>query len=314
MDHLRAQADRLAADAGIRQWIVVANGNAALVAGALEGHVMVPRIIAIDTNAGSAIGFGQGIRAAVADPRNRFVLLLDEDNLPAVRLAENLRALFAAQTAAGTLEDGLALAAYRKWAHGAQSLGIDTRPRDSFLGFHLGDLPAKLGRRRRGAEPTAARVSIRSTAYGGMFFHRRLIEVIGLPRQDLVLYADDTEFSLRIGQAGGHILLATDLEIEDLDAPTPEAHWFSIAHWLTPRADFRLYYGARNEAWLDRNLLMRHRALYWLNRASVRFILRRYARSPAQRRQLALLEAAVAEGEAGRLGLNSRYPLPRVDR
>lgn len=304
-DFLLRQGERLAADPALRKWIVVANGNGSLLRAALPKLPLAPRLVELGANAGSAQGFAAGMTAALADPGNRHLLLLDEDNLPAEGSITGLLGL------AGD-DPSVAVAAYRQRLHWAEARGIATRRPDSSFGFHLFDLPAKLWRRLFGAPQVRARAELPSAPYGGLLFQRGLIEMIGLPDPQLVLYADDTEWTLRLTAGGGRILLATDHVVSDMDRPAAAAApgLFSVRRWLAIDEDFRLYYGARNEAWLDTHRLRRNRAIHAMNRAIVLLVLRLAGRGRKER--LALFRAAIAAGEAGRLGPEPRFPLPEA--
>jgi len=291
---LKRQAEMLAGDAAVREWIVVANGNGGLVRAA--GLKRVPRIVELLGNGGSAVGFAAGLKAALDDPGNARVLLLDDDNLPGPGVIEGLLAIGAD-----------AVAAYRPRLYWAEARGIVARRADSCLGFHLFDLPGKLWRRVVGPPAVRSKVMMRSAGYGGLMVTRGLVERIGLPDPAFVLYADDTEWTM---QAGG-VVLATNLVMEDMDrSGDVGAGVFSVRLWLEMRDEFRLFYGARNEAFIDVHRLRRNRFVHGLNRAAVLGLLRLFSRG--RERQLALLREAMAAGEAGRLGVEKRFPLPGV--
>lgn len=288
---LARQAAMLAGEAAVREWIVVANGNGGLVRAA--GLKRVPRIVELAQNGGSAVGFGAGIAAALDDPAIGRVLLLDDDNLPGPGVIDGLLAL-----------GGDAVAAYRARLHWAEARGIAARRADSCLGFHLLDLPGKVWRRAAGAPAVRARVTMPGAGYGGLMVSRGLVGRIGLPDPQFVLYADDTEWTMRAGGVG----LATGLLVEDMDRGEAAAGGFGLLRWLDIAEAFRLFYGARNETFLDTHRLRRSRVVYALNRAAVLGLL--WLFSPGRRRQFALLREAMAAGEAGRLGVDERFPLP----
>jgi GT2 family glycosyltransferase len=313
MDCLSRQSAMLANETQVREWIVVANGNFDLIEEAAADFALKPRLVRHKTNAGSAIGFGMGIAAALAQPGTRYVLLLDEDNLPEAGATARLLSTLKSESATGARARSVAIAAYRERAHAAQAQGIDIRRPDSSIGFHLADLPGKLLRRLRRQAPKSGRREIATTPYGGLFIERSLLASVAPPSAEFVLYGDDTEFSLRLTKAGVRIILDTSIGIADMDAPPPaKPTLFSFPLWLSIVDDFRFYYGARNEAWLDRHRFARCLAVYRLNRSIVRSVLWLYARGPEKRRRFELFCAASDDGEAGRLGLNPHFPLPQV--
>ncbi len=291
MEFLARQAAMLAGEATVREWIVVANGNGGLVREAALQRV--PRIVELADNGGSAVGFAAGIAAALDDPGTERVLLLDADNLPGPGVIEGLLAL-----------GGDAVAAYRPRLYWAAARGIDARRTDSCLGFHLFDLPAKLWRRVAGVPALRARVTMPSAGYGGLMVSRGLVERIGLPEASFVLYADDTEWTMRAGA----VTLATGLVVEEMDRGGAMPGGLGLLRWLDVAEEFRLFYGARNEAFIDVHRLRRSRVVHGLNRAAMLFLLRLFSRGRG--RQLALLREAMATGEAGRLGIDARFVLP----
>lgn len=303
MDLLERQAEALAGEAAVREWIVVANGNAGLVRSAPLGRM--PRVVELERNGGSAVGFGAGISAALADGANRLVLLLDEDNLLGPGVIGGLLAALREDAGAS------AVVAYRARLYWAEARGIVARRADSCLGFHLFDLPGKVWRRAFGAPAMRRRVAMASAGYGGLMFRREMIERVGLPEAGFVLYGDDTEWTLRLTRGGGRIVLATDLVVEEMDEDVVAGPGvFSLRRWLEVSEDFRLFYGARNEVFIDTHRLRRRRLMHGLNRAAVLALLGWFSRG--RTRQFALLSEAMAAGEAGRLGVEPRFPLPEV--
>ena len=222
------------------------------------------------------------------------MLLLDDDNLPGPGVIEGLLAIGAD-----------AVAGYRPGLYWAEARGIVARRADSCLGFHLFDLPGKLWRRIAGPPAVRSRVVMQGAGYGGLLVTRGMVERIGLPDPAFVLYADDTEWTMR---AGG-VVLATGLVVEDMDRSDDVGPGvFSVRRWLEMPDAFRLFYGARNEAFIDAFRLRRNRFAHGLNRAVVLGLLRLISRG--RERQFALLREAMAAGEAGRLGVEKRFPLP----
>jgi GT2 family glycosyltransferase len=98
--------------------------------------------------------------------------------------------------------------------------------------------------------------------------HKATIEAIGLPLQALVLYEDDTEYTTRIGNAGGKLYLARDSHIEDGDPK-----WTSSGVGRGPRAlitggnSVRLYYAVRNRTFHDLKMATsaRDRTMFYIN-------------------------------------------------
>jgi hypothetical protein len=136
--------------------------------------------------------------------------------------------------------------------------------------------------------------------------------MIGTPNAELVLYADDTEFSNRIVRSGGCIWLLTDASLNEL-----EPSWncksnvrTSFEGWLRHGADFQVFYGSRNRAYFDHHWWMRNRLMYGINRLAYLALLLLFALRYRRIDRYALFHRAIVMGEAGHLGVCDKYPLP----
>lgn len=274
------------------------------------------RLIALPENTGSANGYAVALEAALETDTD-YIWMMDDDNVPSAMAVEVLHREL--RERAKTSDPSLvAVLGYRSTHQADVAMGVPTRfvvqPRSSYFGFHLSQLPYKIWRRLR---PTRAPKSLPRVVqlpfshYGGMLAHRSLYERIGLPRRDLVLYVDDTEYTLRITAAGGQLLLMTEAVIEEL-----ELSWNSKARkrniyetFLLGNSDFRAYYSARNQAWFDKHVWARSPWMHRLNRATFLVLLRLFARLNRTSSRLRLIEQAIHDGERGQLGMSDLFPL-----
>lgn len=269
-------------------------------------------------NLGSAAGFKLGLETVrMHDPA--WIWLLDDDNLPD---ADSLDTIL--RSTAELDETARARSAFLAFRPGHQAdiaAGLDVRhcypTHSSFCGFHIADVPYKIWRRvrpgRNGVAPKIpTSVLLPYATYSGLFFHRDLLERIGTPNEEFVLYADDTEFSHRIIQLGGSIRLLTGAPMSEL-----EPSWNSKAQvrssfegWLRRGADFQVFYGSRNRAYFDSRCWLRSPAMYRLNRFTYLLLLRLFALKYRSGGRYELFHRAIILGEEGQLGFNDRYPLP----
>lgn len=307
------------ADPQIDRVVVVDNGAHVPVA-PLVRRLFFRKTIVVGTplNLGSAAGFKLGLETALTyDPA--WIWLLDDDNLPDPAALDLL--LRSASGLDRAERSFTAFAAFRPEHHLAVAAGEDVRrcfpPHSSFCGFHVVDIPHKVWRRmRRRRTPVLrdmpARVSLPYAPYGGLFFHRTLLEKIGMPKQELVVYADDTEFSSRIVQSGGSLWLLTGAPIIDLEPSwsSTQSARTSFEVWLMGSTDFRVFYRARNRAYFDYRVWSRNKAIYRLNRLIYLLALRLFALRHRRVDRYDLFHRAIALGEQGRLGLEDEYPLP----
>ena len=118
-------------------------------------------------------------------------------------------------------------------------------------------------------------ISLLWGTYWGSFFHKKLIDQVGTPREELFLYADDPEWGIRIYDQWGKIILFTDCSIDDID----DSWWVNRdekgnlirkrANPLVQGSDFRIFYGIRGLVWLEHNFFIKNPIRYFLNQCTV---------------------------------------------
>lgn len=276
------------------------------------------KIIRLKRNMGSAIGFGKGIESALAGGRAH-IMLLDDDNVPGVGcIAALLGELSKVQDRVGPSLAGVA--APRAFHHPDIAAGLSPayvygRP-SRFMGFNLFHrlvrrrLMRLFGRHR--LPPGTMSIVVPSVPYGGYLAAAEAYRKIGTPNADLVLYSDDNEYTNRITKLRGEIRLVLNTLVDDLDT----RHGINIearsvfSRLLGASSAFRLYYSVRNQVWCEQNAWP-HVALYQsINRAMFLFFMKREARRRGMPENYDIFMSAVRDGEAGRLGVNDRFPLP----
>ncbi|OBY92759.1 MULTISPECIES: glycosyltransferase [Pseudomonas] len=275
------------------------------------------QVIELDSNTGSANGYAVGIEAALKSGCD-FIWLMDDDNAPTPGSFPLLKQrLIDCALRHGT--DNTAVLGFRPTHQADVASGVPTRfitpPRSSYFGFHVRQLPYKLWRRtpwgKPKPRPAQPLLELPFAYYGGLLGHADLFRRIGLPRRDLVLYADDTEYTFRIGNLGGHLYLVPEASLDDLENSwNIKARTSNIYEtYLLGSSDLRAYYAARNQAWFDKNLWVTSPLMYRFNRWVFIRLLHFFARRHQRESRLALLLQAIRDGEAGALGMNRAYPL-----
>lgn len=313
--YVEALLERALDGEGIATAVVVSNGSRSdfsPLQARWGGRLL---LVALESNQGSANGYVAGIQAAL-DLGAETLWLMDDDNVPRAGTVNIL------QQALGQLvpQSGPAAAAVLGSRENLSEILADPRrafPRAShFLGFHVADIPAKILRRiGLAAAPPAAvpEILMPYAPYGGFMAHREAFLAMGLPRRDFVLYADDWEYTMRLTEAGGRILLVRAAGIDDLEPSwhnEEEARRNSFVTTLCNGSDFRVYYALRNHVWLCRYRERGSALVYAVNRALYLFLLSFFAARTGRQSRAALMRRALADGEAGRLGIAPDFPLP----
>lgn len=301
---------------GVRDAVVIDNGSAdpiAVNAAARYGDRV--EVLAMGANRGSAPAFRRGIeRACERGPA--FLLLLDDDNLLASGSLPVLRKAYAHHHRIDPARP-LVVLAFRPdnqadVANGSRHRVLD---RDAFIGFNVLRFPGRLlrritGRRAvRGPVPKEALLDV--GPYGGMLFAPALVDAIGLPDPSFVLYGDDTEWSWRVTTRDGQLLIATDARITDAEiswnlAPSQGS---GLKRWLVGGSEISSYYALRNRVYFETHKVPHSAIARTINRAVVLAAWRWWARRLDASPRLRLLMQAVADGEAGRLGMKEGLEL-----
>lgn len=275
------------------------------------------RVVRMGRNTGSAAGFAAGINEAMAAGA-AMLWLLDDDNRPLPGALTTLLATYDEQVGDEAFSS-VALLAFRP-EHQAEVASGGTQQRanarrSSFLGFHVLDLPRKVWSKRpwrrvsaSGAIVSTVRLDV--APYSGLLVHRELVEAIGVPRADFVLYADDSEWTFRITRRGGRILLVTAAQIEDMESSwnAKYRHRSAIHGLLTGGSDFRVYYGIRNATYLQK-CTSNSSFVFYLNRIVYSAVMKLASVKWRRGERYQLIQAAVKDGVRGSLGINERFPL-----
>ncbi len=271
-------------------------------------------------NTGSANGYATGIEIARASSGCDFLWLLDDDNRPAANAITILK-IFWKDVKRHDKEKSVCLVSYREGlsrygeAVSLRMPNLDLGIPNIFRTFHIREAPALLAQMLFREKEAAGDPSIRDgliavAPYGGMFFHKRLIDEIGYPDRRMCLYYDDHEFSYRITKRGGEIHLLLDSVIDDIDRS-----W----HLVSKRPAFfrlaydenlpRLYYSVRNRVYFERRELVGNRFVYAVNMLVYSSVVIALALLGFRVRNIAAYLRGLIDGLRGKLGENPRYML-----
>lgn len=279
-------------------------------------------VIYLSDNTGSAGGYYRGLKYASTCIDCEFIWLLDDDNRPKEGA---LKALidFWQNLEEEDKEHRIALLSYRDDREIYKEVIFKNNPdlvmgkKNSFLGFHLYELPKEFFRRIksryfRKTNETALLKKIygpvSTSPFGGMFFHKTLLDEIGYPNQDLYLYTDDWDFSYRITKKGGRIILLLDSVIEDLEKSWHLRNKKSLfkIHLLEDLEDFRLYYYVRNRVYFDKRYLVTSPVIYFFNKFTLLSMVGIFGFITGHN-NIKVIIKAVKDGNSGKLGKHSQF-------
>ncbi len=268
-------------------------------------------VLYLNENYGSAGGFKRGLEEAYNDSECDFIWLLDDDNQPQ---KDSLKVLYEVwdNLEDENKEEKVSLLSYREDRGPYKEAVMTNNPnlvlgrKNSFLGFHIADLPKKVLRRfkrkfgiRTFKEDKNIKFGKVSVApYGGMFFHKNLIDSIGYPNEKFYLYADDYEWSYRITKNGGGIYLILDSLVNDIDTSwNISRNNETSVSIIATGSDFRVFYSIRNRVFFETKNLVESNLIYKLNIYFYHFLI-----FIANSKKYSLIKNAIRDGRECELG------------
>ncbi|BAM69537.1 glycosyltransferase [Methanothermobacter sp. CaT2] len=271
-------------------------------------------VLYLPENLGSAGGFKRGLELAYSDPECEFIWLLDDDNMPC---PGSLRILTEYWDKMETnYGKPLALLSYRKKEIYTKSLllgdpKIIMGRENSFFNFHICEIPNyiknRLTKKRNRKYKTDQKfVELSVAPYGGLFFKKEIVKIIGYPNEKFYLYSDDYDWTYRITKMGGHIILLKCSYIKDLDKWQEK----TLLSSFTPLNAHRMYYLMRNQVYFENKYLKKNEFIYTIN--YLVFITLILLKSIFSFKTLYVFRIALkasADGRKGKLGIRSSIDL-----
>ena len=203
-----------------------ADGTAAMVA----AEYPAAELLALPENIGGAGGFHEGVRAAYADGRQfDWVWLMDDDGIPARDCLEKLlahRRPFSALVPVQQEETGK--------AHG---ISIWNGRVDQ-------DQAAEIAER---GQPVAGDYIF---TFVGPLIARSVIEKIGLPAKEFFIFFDDSDYALRIREAGGTIVVVPAAVMSHPHGKPRPVRFLWHARDRNLSVPWKCYYSTRNSLYL----------------------------------------------------------------
>jgi len=224
-------------------------------------------IVALKKNTGSANGYAVGITQAIQNGAD-YIWLLDDDNKPSKGSLDILKKELNLPEF-DKFKNIKALLSYRKdrtQFADAIDLGIPDimlGNHNSFLGFDIFSKKIK----KDFVKNIKQKGFVAVAPYGGLIFHKDLIEEIGLPNKNFFLYGDDYDFSYRITKKGGLIYLIKESRIVDLETSFHLKKYkgkFQTRYFKTNSKD-KIFYSVRNGIIFEQNFV-KNKIKYFINK------------------------------------------------
>ena len=318
--HLLSQVIDAILKERIDKIVIIDNGSSANTQTGIRKYSANVILHRFEENKGTAIAFKTGIIRAI-ETSCEFIWLMDDDTLPVTGSLDQLKD-FWKNFSKIEKEKTTALCSYRKDRSNFVKAFANNNPdeilpaKNNFAGFHIKNLFAKIRERinageKRPIEPIPGAARIMAASYGGLLFHKDLVEKNGLPDESYFLYADDFDFTYRITKAGGEIWIVANSVIHDLESsfylPTKKNILYHSA-FDSPK-DSSSYYALRNTVYFSKKFLLNNKFIYALNKFLFLTFITIIGILRGKSKRLKLIYSAVKDGEKGRLGFNPEYKI-----
>jgi GT2 family glycosyltransferase len=280
LDFLK-QTIKASINAGVDKLIIIDNGLNETCRIELQSIQIFykPRISVhhFETNLGSAFAYQTGLKLCCEDPNCQFIWLLDDDNCPDLDALTEL-VFFWDEHAINYKNQVFALSSYREDRAIYKAAVQNNNPKlmlgitNSFSGFHFKRIYEILKKKfltscisssmEKEIEKNYGQIYV--APYGGLFFKKTLIQQIGFPDETFFVYADDYDYTSRISELGGEIILVLKSKITDLEKSFDLENGLLTSRVISASSEFKCYYMFRNSIRFEaRNI--QSKPVYYIN-------------------------------------------------
>jgi len=277
----------------------------------VEANFKKTKVFREKQNLGSAGGYKAGIEAALV-LNNDIIMLFDDDVVPEPGCIETLKNEFDNIYIEGNTNI-FSLIPYRDCLH-SKVLKTSFLDKCNFVGLNLFTFIQRhlnfkkyLAIEKFSHEVVDCQMG---TAYACLFFHKTLINKIGLPNEEFILYYDDVEFTYRILKNGGKVWLAKEALCYDVcNNYSSSLGSPPILGYLMADSDSKVFYLIRNRIYLDRFIFSRISYFYIVNAFVFLFCITTLGVFYFNTKRVKTIYHAIIAGFWGKLGMHPDYPL-----
>ena len=217
------------------------------------------KLIILKKNYGSALDIKKGLEYALKTDC-KFILLLDDDNLPALGFKKILEKKY--RQYGNSYKNIFSPNRYKlKYYKNLQS---KNKPffflNNNFIKFNFFQIIFYFIKKFFiKKEKLKKDILMQVAPYGGLFFNKEVLKSLGYPKTNFVLYADDFDFTLRMTKNTFNIYYSKDYLIKDLNPTLDENNYFS-----KKTDEKKIFYQVRNHTYFSRNFIT-NKIIYYSN-------------------------------------------------
>jgi GT2 family glycosyltransferase len=240
------------------------------------------KVVKNEKNLGSSGGFKKGIEEYLVDPKEDFVLFLDDDNV----LRDNtIKQLLISYKKIDNNSKNIGLLCVREemkkyWLIASGKLSPNILKNYSpFARFSIFDVFSKLlyryfSKKNSKMPYENEPIEVDNGYWSGLFITKETILNSGLPNEDFFVYKDDHEYIYNLRKNGLKLFLIPSAQLTEMDkswATVSSKTIFSFPEMSGP--EFRAYYSIRNTVYFEEHVLKDKSFFRYINKNIYLFIL-----------------------------------------
>jgi GT2 family glycosyltransferase len=260
-NYLKKVLDRLTEIEEVNKIIIINNGVKYPINKKTKNYRNV-KLISLQNNEGSAVGFNIGIKRAMEE-NGHYIWLLDDDNLP------NKDALKELRNAQKILKNNfIVLSSFRHDRIELLKNGGQSFINNSFFEF---DIKTKLfGNKKLKAKSKNQNynklLKCEAVPYGGLLLPKNIMKNAEFPNKAYFLYCDDIDFTYKLTLKGYKIYCVIDSVIVDLESSWFRKEKVPMFHGIFKTNDLtRGLYSIRNRVHFEKNYIADSKLIYLMN-------------------------------------------------
>jgi GT2 family glycosyltransferase len=225
----------------------------------LKKKSKIIKLIILKKNKGSAFAIKKGLKYSLKSDC-KFILLLDDDNLPTLRFTKILEKKY--QQYGNSYKNIISPNRYKlKYYKNLQS---KNNPffflNNNFIKFNFLQIIFYFIKKFFiKKEKLKKNILMQVAPYGGLFFNKEVLKSLGYPKTNFFLYADDFDFTLRMTRNNFNIYYSKEYLIKDLDPTLDENNYFS-----KKIDEKKIFFQMRNHTYFSRNFIT-NKIIYYSN-------------------------------------------------
>jgi GT2 family glycosyltransferase len=267
--------------------------------------------IRFSENIGTASAFKAGLKKAHSDKKCDFIWVFDDDIIPRGKALVELEKTWS-RLVRDTPRQKLMILSWRSGKFIYRKAVLEGKPeivfgrKNYFRVFHFKRFINIFKINKYVYYKKKKEGEVFAGPYGGMFFHKDLLDWNGYPDKRFYIYGDDYDFSYRLVKKGGKIVLSLKSVLDDI-----ERSWtskgFGPMNIVSFKSKALLYYSIRNRVILEMENTVENKIIYFVNALIYSGLILIASLMKLKITNYSIFIIAVYDGMRGKTGIHQKY-------